>query len=208
MDLLRSRWLKQDRWHKLLALAAAALAGTIGARSAEVSPERLRLRDLAGREVRPLGASSARVVVFLFARTDCPISNRYAPEVRHLYEKFSPSRVSFWLVYPDSGDSPAAIQKHIKEYGYPFGALRDPQHALVKFTGVQVTPEAAVFVRGPSGAQMVYRGRIDDRYVDFGKTRPEPTTHDLKQVLDNILEEKPVKLETTPAIGCFIPDLK
>lgn len=191
------------------ALAAAAIfVGFLAVGAAELPPEQLRLRDPTGRAVRPLGTSSAKVVVFLFTRTDCPISNRYAPEVRRIYGKFSSGKISFWLVYPDPGDSPAAIRKHLTEYEYPFGALRDPKHALVKLTGVHVTPEAAVFARGPSGAQMVYRGRIDDRYVDFGKTRPEPTTHDLEQVLETILEEKPVKLETTPAVGCFIPNLK
>jgi hypothetical protein len=55
---------------------------------------------------------------------------------------------------------------------------------------------------------MVYRGRIDDRYVDFGKTRPAPTNRDLERVLEAILAGKSLSSETTPAVGCFIPDLK
>jgi hypothetical protein len=70
-------------------------------------------------------------------------------------------------------------------------------------TGVRVTPEAAVFVSG----QIVYRGRIDNRYVAFGKTRPAPTAHDLEAALETILKGKPVTNATTTAIGCFIPDL-
>jgi peroxiredoxin len=169
----------------------------------EVSSAQLRLLDLTGQPVEPLKATQAKAVVFLFTRTDCPISNRYAPEVRRLHEKFAAGGVTFWLVYPDPDESVEMIRQHIKEYEYHLGVLRDPQHALVKVTGVRVTPEVAVFVSG----QIVYRGRIDNRYVAFGKTRPAPTTHDLEAILEAILKGKPVANTNTTAIGCFIPDL-
>jgi hypothetical protein len=69
-----------------------------------------------------------------------------------------------------------------------------------------VTPEAAVFVPGPSGPRLAYRGRIDDRYVDLGQARAAPVTRDLERVLEAIVAGKPVAARTTPAIGCFIPD--
>ena len=52
--------------------------------------------------------------------------------------------------------------------------------------------------------QMVYRGRIDDRYVAFGKMRPAPTVRDLEQVLEAIIAGKEVKTKVTKAVGCFI----
>jgi peroxiredoxin len=165
----------------------------------------LRLPDLDGRQIEPLRARDAKAVVFIFIRTDCPISNRYAPEVRRLHEKFASSGVRFWLVYLDPDESTQVIRNHIKEYEYRLSALRDKGHKLVKMTGVQVTPEAAVF--SPTG-RMVYRGRIDDWYVAFGKARPSPTTRDLEQVLEAMLEGKQVTSRTTVAIGCFIPDLQ
>ena len=165
----------------------------------------LQLPDLDGRQVEPLRAKDAKAIVFIFIRTDCPVSNRYAPEVRRLHDKFAKSGVRFWLVYPDPGESSEIIRNHIKEYEYRLSALRDPEHKLVKLTGAQVTPEAAVFL--PSG-RMVYRGRIDDRYVAFGKARPAPTTRDLDQILEAMLEGRQITNKTTAAIGCFIPDLR
>jgi peroxiredoxin len=170
---------------------------------AGASAAQLRLLDLSGQAVDPLQAAGGKAVVVLFIRTDCPISNRYAPEVRRLYEKFAASGVTFWLVYPDPDESVEMIRQHLKEYDYRLGALRDPAHGLVKMTGVRVTPEAAVFVSG----RLVYRGRIDNRYVAFGKARPTPTIHDLERVLEAILKGKTMTSETTTAIGCFIPDL-
>jgi len=187
-----------------VALMLLAAAGS-GARQ---PTERLRLFDLDGRSVDPLQSGRAKAIVLVFVRTDCPISNRYAPEVRRIHESFSPRGVVFWLVYPDPNESVATIRKHIEVYQYPFPALRDPVHELVKLTGARVTPEAAVFVPDAKGSRMVYRGRIDDRYVEFGKARPEPTIHDLELVLTEILKGHAPPLKTTTAVGCFIADLK
>jgi AhpC/TSA family protein len=187
----------------VLLVAGLLLALVVG--SDEVSSAQLQLFDLAGREVEPLRATDAKATVFIFIRSDCPISNRYAPEVRRLDKKFASSGVAFWLVYPDSDESVETIRQHLKEYDYHLNVLRDRQHTLVKMTGVRVTPEAAVFL---PGGRMVYHGRIDDRYVAFGKARPAPTTHDLEQTLEAILAGKPVRVRTTRAIGCFISDLR
>ena len=54
---------------------------------------------------------------------------------------------------------------------------------------------------------MAYRGRVNDRYVDFGVDRPAPTTRDLDTALTNLVAGKPVEPKTTRAIGCFLSDL-
>lgn len=190
---------------RLLQFATVALLAAGAALSGQTTTEHLRLTDLGGRSVNPLRATNSKATVFLFVRSDCPISNRYAPEVRRLYEKFAARGVGFWLIYPDPKEAPAAIRRHLGEYEYPIGALRDPSHSLVALTGAKVTPEAAVFVdRG----KMVYHGRIDDLYVDFGKARRAPTVHDLEQALEAIFAGKPVREASAPAVGCFISDLK
>jgi DNA-binding transcriptional LysR family regulator len=176
----------------------------------------MRLTDLAGQPVDPFAATGAKATVFLFVRADCPISNRYAPEVGRLVQKYASQGVAFALVYVDPSEPSEEIRQHMHDYGYHVAALRDNEHALVKMTGAKVTPEAAVFVPPSSGAsrdsvgteRMVYRGRIDDQYVDFGKTRPAPTTHDLEVVLQAIVQGRTVATPTTRAVGCFIQDLK
>jgi hypothetical protein len=159
--------------------------------------------DLAGKPVDPFRDEDAKAMVLLFIKTDCPISNRYAPEVRRLYEQFAPRHVAFWLVHTDPDESIETIHQHTMDYQYPGRVLRDPDHRLVKRAGVQVTPEAAVF--GPGG-RLLYRGRIDDRFVDFGKERPGPTQRDLQTALEAILQGQPVPVTTTRAIGCYIPE--
>lgn len=172
----------------------------------DLSAQQILLPDLDNRLVDPLHVRvGARATVLLFTSSDCPISNRYAPEVRRLYEKFTSAGAVFWLIYPNPADSPNAIRDHVKTYGYPMSALRDAKHALVNLIKVSVTPEAAVLdARG----RIVYRGRIDDRYVDVSRQRPAPTRHDLEDALSATLAGKPVAQATTQAVGCFIADFR
>lgn len=142
--------------------------------------------------------------MLLFVRMDCPISNRYAPEVRRLWEEYAPEGVRFFEVYPNPLASPQAIRRQREAFDVPFPALRDPEHRWVEKTGATITPEAVVF--DATGTQ-VYRGRIDDRWASFGRYRPEPTRRDLAQVLDDLTAGETVEPRTTEAIGCFIEDL-
>ena len=151
--------------------------------------------------IAPLSAAEP-IRVLVFTTTDCPISNRYAPEIQRLSTKFS-GKAKFVLVYPVASDSPDLIRAHHEKFGYSIESLRDTRHELVKRTGVTVTPEVAVM----AGERMVYRGRIDDRYVELGKERIKPTRHDLEDALTAVLANKPVAQKETQAIGCFLSDL-
>jgi AhpC/TSA family protein len=187
------------------ALLALATPGT-GAPGAPPPPSSsFELLDLEGRRVQPL-ENPGPGFVFVLTSTDCPLSNRYAPELQRLHRRFAPAGVVFHLVYPDRSQHAEDVRRHLREFGYTFGALRDPEHNLVRTVHATVTPEVAVFVPGPRGPRLAYRGRIDDRYVDLGRARPAPATRDLEQVLEAIVAGKRVTTRTTPAVGCFIPD--
>ena len=183
------------------------LIGLVGGAADTGSPE-LRLLDPQGRSVSALPAAGDPPTVFLFASTACPITNRYAPELRRLHERFAPKGVRFWLVYPDPTEAGEAVKRHAQEFGYGIAPLRDPKHDLFRLAGARVTPEAAVFVGDIAGPRLVYRGRIDNRNVAFGKTRPVPTTRDLEDVLAALAQKKPVPTRTTTAIGCAIAPLE
>lgn len=151
--------------------------------------------------IAPLSAAEP-IRVLVFTTTDCPISNRYAPEIQRLASKFE-GRAKFVLVYPVAADSPEVIRDHHKKFGYSLEFIRDTRHQLVTQTGVTVTPEVAVM----AGNRMVYRGRIDDRYIELGRDRPQPTTRDLEAALAALIAGKPVAQRETRAVGCFLADL-
>ena len=157
---------------------------------------------LDGTDVRPLApAAGVEANVLLFVMTDCPISNRYAPEVRRLHDEFA-GAVRFWLVYVDAHRPPDELREHRASFGYPFAALRDVDGALTALAGATVTPEAVVF---DAAQRMVYRGRIDDRYVSFGVARRAPRTRDLHDRLRRLAAGEALAFSQTRAVGCYIP---
>lgn len=166
--------------------------------------ERVAVRDLNGSLVMPLEIRNRKATVFVFITNDCPIANSYAPELERIYAAYTPKQVGFYLVYVDPSLSATVAKQHAKAYGYTCPALLDPRHRLVQLTGARVTPEAAVVA--PDG-KVLYHGRIDDRVSGFGQARVQPTTHDLRNALDAVLQKKPVPHPVTSAIGCYISDM-
>ena len=146
-----------------------------------------------------------RATVLLFISTECPVSNRYAPEIQRIYRAFSPQGVRFWLVYPNRSDTPAIVAKHREMFGYPDIVLRDRTNAFLKAANPLVTPEVAVF---DANRRLVYSGRIDDRFVELMRERPQPTSHDLEDALTAVLANKTVEPSRTQAVGCFIADMR
>lgn len=170
-----------------------------------VTANAIHVRDVEGHNRTPLATTANRATVLLFVTNDCPIANSYAPEIQRIQKAYVGSKFDFYLVYVDPALTLKAAKQHVHDYGYTFPALLDRTQVLAKFTGATVTPEAAIV--GANG-KVLYRGRIDDRYVDFGKARPQPTTRDLRAALDAITQGKPVPPASGRAIGCFLPPTK
>src|SRR5262249_47433961 len=154
-------------------LAALVLLLAASLQAARGQPEGTFASDLAGKAIDPFLAAHGRAVVLLFIRTDCPISNRYAPLLETLGSKYR-GKAAFWLVYPDRAETPSRIKAHLEAFHYSIPALRDTRHALVQRAQATTTPEAAVF---RSDGRLLYHGRIDNWYEDFGRARAAATTH-------------------------------
>jgi hypothetical protein len=154
-----------------------------------------------GTPADPFQEAAGKPVVLVFVRTDCPISNRYAPLIERISTLYA-GKTGFWLVYLGQTASPERIRRHESEYGYKLPALRDPQHALVSQSQAQVTPEAAVF---DARHRLIYHGRIDNWYEDLGHARPAATTHELNDAIQAALTGKAPPV-SAPGVGCYIAD--
>jgi thiol-disulfide isomerase/thioredoxin len=186
----------------VLALHGMATAG-------EQKDRAVQMRDLDGRPLRPFTPSGKAAIVF-FVATDCPISNAYAPEIQRVCREYGPRGVGCSLAYEDvdTGRSPAQldeqVRRHLAEYGYRgVPAAIDRERVAARFARATITPQAVVV--DPAGA-IRYRGRIDNLYAAFGKTRQQVTSHDLRDALDAVLSGRKVPNPETEALGCFIVD--
>lgn len=170
-------------------LCSAALGG----------PSQSLFKDLSGVPRHPLAPGDKLASVLIFYLHDCPVCNSYAPELNRIWSGHT--NFAFYIVQVDPELTPDAAKEHAQQYALRAPILLDPQHRLVKLVKATVAPEAVVV--GKRG-QVLYRGRIDDRNVALGKTRPEATQKDLCDALDAIAAGRPVKKKETQAVGCFI----
>jgi hypothetical protein len=182
----------------------AVLSLLVLVRGVTAQPPGFALTDVRGREHRPFASKDVRAVVLAFVLPDCPIANGYAPELQRLSGEYKGRGVAFFLVQVDPDLTAAETEKHAREYGYTCPVVHDREHTLVRRAGMTRVPAVAVFT--PDGVRR-YRGRIDDRYADLGKRRGQPTSYDLRDALDSVLNNRPVTRPETQAIGCPIPPL-
>lgn len=172
----------------LLALAALPLSAST-------------LTDIDGRKhMLPDPDASAATVVY-FVTHDCPISNRFMPEIRRICKEYSGQNTRCLMAYVDPTVSVDQIREHRQTYENSAPAVHDLKHSLVDLAEASVTPEAALFDRE---GNLAYRGRINNFYADLGKPRRQATKHDLRDALDEVLAGKSVSQPRTQAVGCFI----
>ena len=149
----------------------------------------------------PATATETSIKVLLFVIPDCPIVNKYIPEINRLHDHYTEKGVEFTLVYSGSYVKAAMIENHRKTYAIKPKGILDSDFEIAKQSGATITPEAIVYNRT---GEKVYAGRIDDLFTDYGDRRRVATERNLKLALDEILASKAVSVQKTKAIGCLI----
>jgi redoxin len=164
----------------------------------------LAIRDVNGVDRQPLRVDAGRANALFFVSEECPISNAFAREIARICADYKSKGIGCDLVYVDPAISDDQARRHAQEYGHgDYPKIVDRGHALVKATGVTITPEAAVVNRE---GKVVYRGRIDDSFAALGQPRRPVKDADLRNALDAVAAGKPVEKPETKAQGCYIAD--
>ena len=166
----------------------------------------LGVGSIRGGQVQPFRCDDGqRASVVVFITTDCPIANRYAPELERLRTDFKDKGVKLTLAHVDTELSDERAREHAAQFALKAAVVVDRKHLLVRATGATMTPEAVVVdVEGC----IRYRGRIDDWFTAFGKSRRRPSQHDLRDAIQAVLEGRSVRNPETRAVGCLMPKLR
>ena len=132
---------------------------------------------------------------------DCPICNSYAPEIERIRADFHDKGFAFYVVQTDAALTLDAAKKHATDFKIACPVLLDGTNELSRKCGATMTPEVAIV---DAAQRVLYLGRIDDLYADFGKRRTEASVHDLRAALNAVLSGKPVPRAAGATVGCFI----
>ena len=155
---------------------------------------------VSGRSVTLFGFIGKKAVVLVFLGVDCPVGNLYLPRLVELNKHYASKGVIFLGINSNASEDKAAIAKHAKEYGVSFPVLKDIGNGVADSALVERTCETLVL---DGAARVRYRGAIDDQYIQ-GKSKDRPTHNYVRDALDDLIADRPVKTTSSPVAGCLI----
>ena len=160
-----------------------------------------RVTDTKGRLHR-IGVSTGKVgaAVLVFLDTACPVATRYVPVLNELHDHAQARGLSLYgvLSNPEIGWRESA--EFVGDFGVRFPVILDNAGDLALRLGPRVTSESFVVA---TDDRIVYRGRIDDRFAAVGRLRTRITSHDLRDVIEEMAGGGRPEPHETEAVGCF-----
>lgn len=155
--------------------------------------------------------AEADPTLYIFVTHECPIANRYAPEIGRIAEENLDLVGPTVVVYADANALVKDCATHFGQYYLASDApedeahvasvtmVHDAQHEWVKRFDARAVP-TAVIARGKT---VLYHGRIDDRNPRLGARRVQAGQQDLREALA-ALWAGTLKLTRTRVVGCSI----
>lgn len=158
--------------------------------------ENFSLKDYNGKEHQLNDYKNSEAIVVMFIATQCPVSNAYNERMEKLYEDYKSKGVAFIGINANKQESVAEIKEHAKEHNLNFVILKDVNNVIADKFEASFTPEIYVLDKN---FDVLYHGRIDD-----SRREENVKSRDLRNALDEILQNKKVTVKETKAFGCTI----
>ncbi|MEO9572148.1 MAG: thioredoxin family protein [Polaribacter sp.] len=148
-------------------------------------------------------AKGKKGTVIMFICNHCPFVIHVNEELVKMANEYQQKGIHFIAIssndienYPQ--DSPELMKELAKKENYPFSYLYDETQDVAKAYDAACTPDFYVF---DADLKAVYHGQLDDSRPGNGK----PVTGvDLRNSMNNLLENKPVLQNQKPSMGCGI----
>jgi len=173
----------------------------------EALPSLFRVRTVVDSQgmARQLGQKpGVKAVVLVFLGPECPISQRYVPELKRIAALHQTNAVEFYGVVAGRQVTLESVAAFVKDYAIDFPVLVDESLALARWLRPTHVPES--FVLKPDG-DVVYHGRIDDWYQALGKPRTVVQQRELRDGISALLAGRnPPRIYARP-VGCYFEEL-
>ena len=143
-----------------------------------------------------------KATLIMFICNHCPYVIHYHDEIKRLANDFDDTinmvAISSNDIREYPQDGPEKMKELWAELGLSFPYLFDSTQDVAKQYKAECTPEFYVF---DSYQKLVYRGRLDESSPNSGS---EPTGKDLRNAIENVLNNKEVNPDQFPSMGCNI----
>lgn len=160
-----------------------------------------RVVDIHGK-VLNIGVENKKAfpVALVFIDKGCVISQRMIPRLNAIYEQASQLNVKFYAIISNPKVNWKAAVDFEQEFNVQFPILFDASGDLANRLSPKVVPESYVF---DIYDQQLYRGRINDQFVEIGKYNSQIRHPDLLNAIKSAATGKAPSIEQVPAKGCI-----
>lgn len=144
--------------------------------------------------------SLSKPTVVIFLGQECPISRRFVPRLNELHVMAKAKGIQLIGAFADSWATQESSERFRSDYEIEFPLYLDKEQKLARLLKPKAKPEA--FVLGADW-QLVYRGRIDDRFVAIGRLKSKFDQHDLSNAIDAVARGEAPEVAVTEPVGCL-----
>ena len=144
----------------------------------------------------------SKPTLIMFICNHCPYVIHYHSEIQRIYKDYK-NQINMVAIssndidnYPQ--DAPEHMQDLWKELGLSFPYLFDETQMVAKSYKAECTPEFYLF---DNNRKLVYRGRLDESSPNSAIL---PSGKDLRDAIENLLNQREISLEQFPSMGCNI----
>ena len=144
----------------------------------------------------------SKPTLIMFICNHCPYVIHYHDEIKKLaldyLDRFNFVAISSNDIENYPQDSPEKMKELWHELGLDFPYLYDKSQEIAKLYKAECTPEFYLF---NLSNKLVYRGRLDESSPG---SESKPTGEDLRNAMENLLNNNKISEEQYPSMGCNI----
>ena len=142
----------------------------------------------------------SKPILYVFLSDECIITQYYVPSLNDIWVQYGED-VDMVAIFPNFSSKTKKIQSFYDKYKLKIPHKTDYYKVLSKSLGATITPEAILL---DTSGRIIYKGRIDNSYVQIGKRRRVVTAHELSDALKSLTNDREIAIPQTEAVGCFI----
>ena len=168
-----------------------------------VAPD-FELQDTVSKDMYSLqSVRGEKGTVIMFICNHCPYVKHVNEEIVRLCNDYRVTGFGFAAIssndvanYPQDG--PEEMYRTAQKHKYPFPYLYDETQEIAKAYDAACTPDFYLF---DADLKLIYRGQLDNSRP--GNSIPV-NGRDLREALDNVLNNSPQREDQKPSMGCNI----
>ncbi len=167
------------------------------------APDFLLIDSVTNKPVSLQNVRGKKGTVIMFICNHCPYVKHVNDEIVRVCNDYRVTGFGFVAInsndatkYPE--DAPAAMWRSARKNNYPFPYLFDETQEIAKAYDAACTPDFYLF---DAELKLIYRGQLDNSRPGNGIP---VNGRDLREALDNVLNNNPQRKDQKPSMGCNI----